>query len=586
MQRSKFFMTSTPIVLAVLLLVGSCQAPEEPKESLKPAPNWPPRVIFNTDGNWAFNYLTNRDTKDLTVILDALRGTGVDIVTVLVGIDDDLSWRGSPHGQLWGDNIKDWNPDDDYSSASVGGMSMSDVERLHANLAAVVDDGHDLMKIYIDRARELELGMFASFRMNDAHVNLEDRGWYGRSTQKMERTDLLLGHPVWWGDIHAVKWGFSWLWDYAEEEVRQRFLGLMDETLTRYDFDGLELDFSRGQHLFQIGERFKNIPTLTEFMRKAQEIVRRHESEKGREIKLIARVPVSIDAGLELGLDIETWIREGLMDAAVLGSSSYAMQRIDIERAVKAAEKSKVLVYTGFDSSTHAVSPQGGYERNPITVLRAAALNGYKQGAAGVHLFNNGYRGHRQSPVPEGTEVVAKPVGTDMRGHFTPSDLQNMRDLGDAKALAKLDRCYHAENRANNYSGDYPAQVPMMLSLVGRGAGPAHAIQIRVDDDIAAGLADGRIKKTELRLRFSDTEKSFDRILCEVNGSKLDLSSASTIKNSKGEEWLVLGNPPVKNGINTILVVLEGIKTPAEHKQRRDPWPTLESCEIIVKGGS
>ena len=142
-------------------------------------------------------------------------------------------------------------------------------------------------------------------------------------------------------------------------------------------------------------------------------------------------------------MDIETWIREGLMDAAVLGSSSYAMQRIDIERAVKAAEKSKVLVYTGFDSSTHAVSPQGGYERNPITVLRAAALNGYKQGAAGVHLFNNGYRGHRQRPVPEGTEVVAKPVGTDMRGHFTPSDLQNMRDLGDAKALAKLDRCYH-----------------------------------------------------------------------------------------------------------------------------------------------
>ena len=133
------------------------------------------------------------------MILDALQGTAVDIVTVLVGIDDDLSWRGSPHGQLWGDNIEDWNPDEDATAASVGGMSMSDVERLHRNLAAVVDDGHDLLKIYIDRARELELGMFASFRMNDAHVNLEDRGWYGRSVQKLERTDLLLGHPVWWG---------------------------------------------------------------------------------------------------------------------------------------------------------------------------------------------------------------------------------------------------------------------------------------------------------------------------------------------------------------------------------------------------
>ena len=280
MKRSKTLSQSTLILSVLLLAATSCQAPEEPKESLKPAPNWPPRIIFNTDGNWAFNYLTNRDPKDLTVILDALKGSAIDIVTVLVGIDDDLSWRGSPHGQLWGDNIEDWNPDDDYSSASVGGMSMSDVERLHENLAAVVEDGHDLMKIYIDRARELELGMFASFRMNDAHVNLEDRGWYGRSAQKLERTDLLQGHPAWSGDVHAVKWSFSWRWNYAEEEVRQRFLGLMDETLSRYDFDGLELDFSRGPSLFQIGERFKNIPTLTEFMRKAQAIVRRHESEK------------------------------------------------------------------------------------------------------------------------------------------------------------------------------------------------------------------------------------------------------------------------------------------------------------------
>ena len=134
---------------------------------------------------------------------------------------------------------------------------MSDVERLHRNLAAVVDDGHDLLKIYIDRARELNLGMFASFRMNDAHVNLEDRGWYGRSAQKLERTDLLLGHPVWWGAGQADRWNFSWQWNYAEEEVRARFLGLFEEVLTRYEFDGLELDFGRGAILFRTGERFE-----------------------------------------------------------------------------------------------------------------------------------------------------------------------------------------------------------------------------------------------------------------------------------------------------------------------------------------
>ena len=109
------------LVLILLLPLGvSCQdQQEEVTESLKAIPNWPPRVFFNTDGNWAFNYLTNRDTKDLTVILDALQGTGVDIVTVLVGIDDDLSWRGSKYGELWGDATKNWDPDDDNTRDSV-----------------------------------------------------------------------------------------------------------------------------------------------------------------------------------------------------------------------------------------------------------------------------------------------------------------------------------------------------------------------------------------------------------------------------------------------------------------------------------
>ena len=36
--------------------------------------------------------------------------------------------------------------------------------------------------------------------MNDAHACDEARGWYGRSQQKVERPDLLLGAPVPAGD--------------------------------------------------------------------------------------------------------------------------------------------------------------------------------------------------------------------------------------------------------------------------------------------------------------------------------------------------------------------------------------------------
>ena len=101
-------------------------------------------------------------------------------------------------------------------------------------------------------------------------------------------------------------------------------------------------------------------------------------------------------------------------------------------------------------------------------------------------------------------------------------------------------------------------------------------MRLEINDDIAAGLAEGRIKKIELRLRLTDHENSMDRILCELNDQKIDLSSARSISNSGGQEWLVIDNPPVRGGENIIFMVLEGLKTP-------DPWPTLHQVEVIIK---
>ena len=142
-----------------------------------------------------------------------------------------------------------------------------------------------------------------------------------------------------------------------------------------------------------------------------------------------------------------------------------------------------------------------------------------------------------------------------------------------------MDRCYYAENRRYHHRGNYPPQVPRKLALMDRGAGVAHALRIQVDDDIARGLSEGRIGKTELRLGLAEYEASMSRIRCEVNGVRVDVSSARRIRSQAGEEWLVLENPPVKEGVNTILVVLERMQTP-------DPWPTLHGCEIIVRGES
>lgn len=227
--------------------------------------SWPPRIIHNTDGHWIINYQDRREPGDIVRLIPVLAEAGVDALSVLAGIDDDISWRGSPHAQLYGDHITEWQPDpvprDIHGHPlkaeqaphihgrpikEVGGRRPADAhEFLHLLLDQVIADGHELMQIYIDGARRSGLPIYAGFRMNDAHACDEARGWYGRSRQKQERRHLLIGSPVPFGCRHGADWSFSWVWNYAEEEVRERFLELFDETLERYDFDGLELDFSR-----------------------------------------------------------------------------------------------------------------------------------------------------------------------------------------------------------------------------------------------------------------------------------------------------------------------------------------------------
>ena len=147
---------------------------------------------------------------------------------------------------------------------------------------AVIADGRELMQIYIDGCRRHGIAAIASMRMNDAHTSDEAREWQVRSRHKKSRPDLLIGSPTPTRAGGADRWNFCWQWDYEQEEVRDRFLGLVDETLERYDFDGVELDWMRGPPYFRPGRLLDNLDTLTRFMREAHAIVRLHGERKGK----------------------------------------------------------------------------------------------------------------------------------------------------------------------------------------------------------------------------------------------------------------------------------------------------------------
>ena len=67
-----FSKTASGLALGLaIVLLAECSSgtPEKSEQRLKPMPNWPPKIIYNTDGAWAFNYLHRRDPKDLLIVL-------------------------------------------------------------------------------------------------------------------------------------------------------------------------------------------------------------------------------------------------------------------------------------------------------------------------------------------------------------------------------------------------------------------------------------------------------------------------------------------------------------------------------------
>jgi hypothetical protein len=134
---------------------------------------------------------------------------------------------------------------------------------------------------------------------------------------------------------------------YAFPEVRRFMLSLIEEAVEKFDVDGINLCFVRGPKFLvyekPILDAFKEKygmdarkvkPTdrrlweiragfMTDFVRKAREILARIGRKKGKKLELSAWIwPWNGDTWcgkhpLEEGLDAKTWITEGLLDSII-----------------------------------------------------------------------------------------------------------------------------------------------------------------------------------------------------------------------------------------------------------------------------
>ena len=268
-----------------------------------------------------------------------------------------------------------------------------DHERYLPNLKSLIESGNCPLKILTEFAHDNGMEAFASIRMNDVH----DSFWPGlMDPWKKEHAELRVSarrglqfsdvdEPTFPGSNIAAL--YSTALDFSHREVRDRRLEVIEEVCQRYDIDGVELDFIRHPVLFK--STFEGRPIsadeialMTTFIRRIRDRMDQIGFERGRPLLLAMRVPDDFELSLGVGLDLRTWMQQGLLDLLIAGGG-YAPFTLPVEELTRVAHSYDVPVYPCVNNPGSNVMGGQGLEKT-----QALATNWYAAGADGIYFWN------------------------------------------------------------------------------------------------------------------------------------------------------------------------------------------------------
>jgi len=222
------------------------------------------------------------------------------------------------------------------------------------------------------------------------------------------------------------------------------------------------------------------------------------------------RVPDSVGYCREVGLDIERWLQEGLVD--LMAVTCY-FRLNPWEESVKLGHKYGVPVYPCLSESR--VSPDPSKLRASPESYRARAMNAWHAGADGIYLFN----------------------------FFNPRS-PLWRELGDPQALEKLDKTYFVlvrDTKMMSYyfnGGAKFSTIPRLSPVhpLTLKPGQKHTMPLTIADSVHWGRAEGVTPDLKLRLLVQKLAKAED-LSVALNGKPL-------VNGALAGDWLEFPLPP------------------------------------------
>lgn len=294
-------------------------------------------------------------------------------------------------------------------------------------------------------ARESGFVFWASIRMNDAR---HDAVWRPGYRYADTPTAALFSkfkeqHPEWLcGDYRQVPpHGYWSAVDYGHAEVRARCLEHVREFFARFEPDGIELDFGRDPILFKsVCEGGVATPeqldAVTAMIREIRQIADAAAKRQGRPITVAVRAPDSFGFGRAVGLDLERWMREKLIDLFIGGDEVHLTPW---SKSAAACRRYGVRFHANM-TDAYITAPQHPLlKRNRSTLaFRAQAAAAWAEGVDGLYVYNEYSPGAPDARYLKEIGDAAKLRGLNKFYYFTYSHFNLNRFLKNGERFRQL----------------------------------------------------------------------------------------------------------------------------------------------------
>ncbi len=486
--------------IAAVLWVSGMVYGDSMEEARRQALEKQRRIIINNDGGAIKSMRDEVSLEAFEKYFSGFEGTQVDTISY----NTTASFGGCIHDSEVAEEF----------TTTVGRFRNNKVGKFMAR-------GLDPLEIVVDYYHRQDIEVFWSMRMNDTHDADEP---YMLPRLKQEHPEWLFGKRE--SGPRFCRWSAV---DYGEAGVRDFAYRLIEEVCNKYDVDGVELDFFRslgyfrcvgeGRHAGDV-ERGK----MTGLIRRVRRMIGEVGQSRGRPILLAVRSPDSVGYCRAMGLDIEEWMREGLIDIWI---ASGFFRLNSWKYSVDLGHKYEVKVYAGMSETR--ILGEAGEIRDTAECYRGRAANAWYAGVDGLYYFNI----------------------------FEPEN-RLWNEVGEPETLEGLDKIYTTAARSARHVGFWLINGRMFLNR--RMLTPRHPASIKVGECESIPLMVGENLSGEKSENVRITVGLNVREMDELNLVSLKLKGKLTEGGVESNGWLKYDVEPkyLKRGVNEIEICVDG----------------------------